>query len=43
MRLLIDLDGTVHEVDLTQSSDAATLADLLQQATGLRPRAGTIV
>lgn len=43
VRLLIELDGNAHEVDLAQASDAATLADLLQQATGLRPADGTTV
>lgn len=43
MRLLIETDGGAHPVDLTQASDVATLADLLQQATGLRPADGTIV
>ncbi|QWW19525.1 FHA domain-containing protein [Schaalia sp. 19OD2882] len=37
MRLSVELDGTVRRVDLTSHTEAATLADLLEQALGHRP------
>ena len=41
MRVLIEVEGTSHEVEVAQAADDATLADLVQQAAGLRPRAGS--
>ena len=38
MRLVIDANGTRHEVNVAQVSDDATLADLVEACAGLAPR-----
>jgi S-DNA-T family DNA segregation ATPase FtsK/SpoIIIE len=37
MRIVVDLHGARHEVDLRQHASTATLADLVESVTGTRP------
>lgn len=37
MRLVFDVAGVTHEVEVTHQADAATLADLIESVTGSRP------